>query len=178
MKSLFILTAFLLTSLKSNQDSKLVEPVECFYSWYITEQYLENPSYYQVPDFEKIGKKSYVFNLTQFQARLDKIPYFSESYKTKLIDQLIVCNEKMQKYEWDFEPEPMFNLEPCNYLWGDQWVGGQGENISDFEIDNIDFENKIVIVQIFIDDNPFVKSTVKLQESSDGYKISDINLEW
>jgi len=178
MKPLFIVLAFLITDIKCKQNPDLVTPVKSFYSWYLKEQYGNNSSYYQVPDYKKVSDGVYVFDLTQFQNRLSEIQYFSQSYKTKLINQLKSCNQEMMKYKWDAEPESMFNLKPCNYLWGNQWVGGQGENISDFRIKQVNSKNMTVVVQILVKDSPFVNSIVELEETEDGLKISDIKLDW
>lgn len=33
----------------------------------------------------------------------------------------------MMDYNWDYEPEPEFNINACNFLWRDRICGGVGE---------------------------------------------------
>ncbi|MEQ9219097.1 MAG: hypothetical protein RLO17_13700 [Cyclobacteriaceae bacterium] len=162
------------------KDSSAVEIVSKFYSWYINEAYQKSTSYYQVPGYKKVDVSKYIFNVDEYKDRLEDIYWFSDNYKEKLINQLKVCNEELMRFDWDAEPEPMFNLKPCNYLWGNQWVGGQGEKIDGFEIVLSERERELVIcnVNILIDNNVFVRSIVTLKEYNDEFQIIDISLDW
>lgn len=163
-----------------NEDSLAVKTVKEFYSWYINEAYPQSSSYYQIPNYKKLSNTSYVFDWDEYKTRLNTIHFFSEDYKQKLINQLEKCNEEMIKVEWESEPEPMFNIKVCNYLWGNPWVGGQGEKISGYKIESLSSEGnaKKCVVTILINNKPFVKSIVTIKKISDENKILDININW
>src|SRR5690606_9071872 len=116
----------------------------------------------------------------EYKLRLNSIRFFADSYKKHLIDQLAKCNEEMMKVEWEYEPEPMFNIKACNYLWGNPWVGGQGEEITGYKIQSVytQGDTKICTVDILINEKPFVKSIVHVKEIGDEYQIVGINLNW
>lgn len=164
----------------SNEDSVAIKTVNEFYDWYINDAYPKSVSYYQVPPFEKLDETTYVFDLREFKERINTIDYFSEDYKKKLVGRLENCNSEMRKIKWDYKPEPMFNIDACNYLWGNQWVGGQGERIDGYKIEKVqknsgDFS---VIVSILIEDKVFVRSHVLLTKRDDELKINNIKLVW
>ena len=86
----------------------------------------------------------------------------------------------MLKRTWEYEPEPQFNIRQCDYLWYDNWVGGQGENINGFRVVNgtqtgshVNFN-----VEILINDKVFTKSIVTLEKIEGNYQISNIELIW
>lgn len=166
--------------LNSEEDSLAVKIVEEFYDWYINEAYPKSTSYYQVPSYKKLNNTTYVFDVKEYKKRINTINYFSEAYKEKLVNRLENCNHQMRKVEWEYEPEPMFNIDACNYLWGNQWVGGQGEKISGFKIDAINSNGSevTVMVSILTGDKVFVRSKVLLNEREKKYLIQDIELEW
>jgi hypothetical protein len=118
--------------------------------------------------------------LEEDKKRINTIDYFSEGFKDKLITRLNNCNQEMRKVKWDYEPEPMFNIVACNYLWGNQWVGGQGEKITGFKIESAqsDSDDFLVIVEILTRDKVFVRSHVLLKKTGKEFKINDINLVW
>ncbi|MGK7389154.1 MAG: hypothetical protein ACNS60_02345 [Candidatus Cyclobacteriaceae bacterium M2_1C_046] len=161
-------------------DSTAETTVKSFYSWYLNEAYPKSTSYYQIPPYKKIDENTFIFDTEEYIKRLNTIPYFSTTYKRMLLNQLEVCNEEMMKIEWDYEPEPMFNIKACNYLWGNQWVGGQGEKISGFEIGKTEIinNNPIYNVNLFTDNGLFVKSVVTLEKEDGQFKIADIKLDW
>jgi hypothetical protein len=163
-----------------NQDSLALKTVKEFYDWYINEAYPKNTSYFQVPDYKKLDENTYIFDLEEDKKRINTIDYFSEGFKDKLITRLNNCNQEMRKVKWDYEPEPMFNIVACNYLWGNQWVGGQGEKINEFKIESIqsDSDDFLVIVEILIGDKFFVRPHVSLKKTGEEFKINDINLVW
>ena len=189
MKNIFVITILMIYALScrsndnklvGNEDSLAVKTVQGFYSWYIHEAYPKSTSHYQVPDYKKIDGTTYIFDLEDYKERLNTIKYFSKEYKQKLIDKLQACNQEMKETKWDYEPEPMFNIKACNYLWGNQWVGGQGEMIDGFQIDSIKVNNNTAesIVSILIDNKVFVRSILSLKKVGNEYKISDIVLDW
>ena len=164
----------------ASSDSLVVETVSKFYQWYINEAYPKSTSHYQVPGYKKLNETTYVFDLEEYRRRINTIDYFSEGYKEKLYDRLKNCNLEMQKVKWEYEPEPMFNIDACNYLWGNLWVGGQGEKITGFKIDKVAENDKQaeVIVLILIGDKVFVRSKALLSKIGREYKIEDIALVW
>ena len=164
----------------ANEDSLAAETVQEFYEWYINEAYSESTSYYQIPSYKKLSETTYVFDLEEYEERISTITYFSNSYKQMLTNRLQNCNQEMQKIVWDYEPEPMFNIKACNYLWGNQWVGGQGERIDGFNIESteVDSDEAKSVVNILIDDRVFVRSIVSLVKVNGNYKISNIRLDW
>ncbi len=187
MKTTSILFLFLLYALSClsnhinpNQDSLALKTVDDFYNWYINDAYPKSTSYFQVPPFEKLDETTYVFDLREFKKRINTIDYFSKSYKEKLVSMLESCNTEMRKIKWGFEPEPMFNIDTCNYLWGNQWVGGQGEKITGYKINGVEKSSDefSVIVSILIEDKTFVRSHVFLTKMDDKFKINDIKLIW
>ncbi|SHK98299.1 hypothetical protein SAMN04488028_1165 [Reichenbachiella agariperforans] len=186
MKDIITITVLAMYSLSCNSqnnssnDSSAVEVVNGFYSWYIEEAYPKSTSYYQVPSYKKLSGASYIFDLDELRQRLSTIDFFSQEYRNKLIEQLNVCNDEMLKIKWEYEPEPMFNIKECNYLWGNQWVGGQGEKISGYKIKDIETVEDTIkcTVQILIDDNVSVKSIVSTKKIDGEYKIININLDW
>lgn len=166
----------------SNQtpDPKAKKIVESFYKWYINDAYVNNPGYYQTPPFKKLEKGKYVFDKFELRKRLNQIKELSESYKITLLEKLEICNHEMFKRTWEYEPEPQFNIQQCDYLWYDNWVGGQGENINGFRIvngtqigSNVNFN-----VEILINDKVFTKSIVTLEMTEGNYQISNIELIW
>ncbi|HET8859932.1 hypothetical protein [Marivirga sp.] len=161
-------------------DSLAIRTVNKFYNWYINDAYPKSTSYYQVPTFDKLDATTYVFDLEEFNERINTIDYFSEDYKKKLVSRLENCNSEMRKIKWEHEPEPMFNIDACNYLWGNQWVGGQGENINGFKIEEVQVhsDDVLVIVSILIEDKTFVRSHVLLTKKDKEFKINDIKLVW
>lgn len=187
MKTTYLLVPFILYALSShsnhinpNQDSIALKTVNKFYDWYINDAYPKSTSYYQVPPFKKLDETTYIFDLREFKERINTIDYFSEDYKEKLVSLLESCNVEMRKIEWDYEPEPMFNIDACNYLWGNQWVGGQGEKITGYIIDKVEknSEEYSVMVSILMGDKTFVRSHVSLTKKDDEFKINDIKLIW
>ena len=164
----------------ANDDSLVVKTVQEFYEWYIHEAYPRSTSYYQVPYYKKLDETTYVFDLEEYKKRLSSLEYFSEGYKQRLMDRLQACNQEMKKVEWEYEPEPMFNIKACNYLWGNQWVGGQGELITGFRVDSVEASDgrAKTIVSILVDDRVFVQSILFLKKENDEYKIDDITLNW
>lgn len=163
-----------------NQDSLALKTVDEFYDWYINDAYPKSTSYYQVPTFEKLDETTYVFDLEEFKERLNTIDYFSEDYKKDLVKRLESYNAEMRKVKWEYEPEPMFNIDACNYLWGNQWVGGQGEKINGFKIEEVqkNSDKLSIIVGILINDETFVRSHVFLTKKDKEFKINDIKLVW
>lgn len=187
MKTISILILLIFNALPSdsshidpNQDSLALKTVGEFYNWYINDAYSKSTSYYQVPTFEKLDETTYVFDLREFKERVNTIDYLSENYKKKLVSRLESCNSEMRKVKWEYEPEPMFNIDACNYLWGNQWVGGQGEKIDGFKIEEVqtNANDASVIVCILIEDKTFVRSHLFLTKKDDQYKIHDIKLIW
>ncbi len=163
---------------KSNPDARKV--VEDFYAWYIDTAYKIEPGYYQIPPFKKINNSGYIFDKVELSKRLSKIDYLSELFKNDILNKLEVCNQQMKKKKWDYEPEPQFNISECDYLWYDNWVGGQGENINGFNIiketdTNLGFE---FMVEILINKNVFAKSKVNVAKEGKAYKIVSIELVW
>ena len=108
--------------------------VSQFFTWYIKEAGIRGSSYYQVPRYKKLSQTSYIFDINDLKKRLDKVFFFSEDFKTRQIEKLKLCNAEMQKISWDSEPESQFNVRACDYLWYDNWIGGQGEDIDGFSI--------------------------------------------
>jgi hypothetical protein len=111
---------------------------------------------------------------------LEKITFFSNEFKQQLVTKLNLCNSEMKKIAWDSEPESQFNIKACNYLWFDNWVGGQGENISGYEVLNelAEHDCKLVTIQIMVDEKPFTKTKVKVVRIDGSFKISDMELDW
>ena len=163
-----------------NTDSLAIKTVKEFYDWYINEAYPKSTSFYQVPGYKKLDETTYIFDLEEYKRRINTINYFSKGFKKKLITRLENCNQEMQKIEWEYEPEPMFNIDACNYLWGNQWVGGQGERISGFIIDetHTNGNEATVMVSILTGDKVFVRSKILLEMKEKEYKIEDIVLKW
>ena len=152
-----------------------------FYDWYISEAYPTRYDYYQVPPFVKQGKTTYLFDVLEYEKRLRTISALSERFINESVQRLTICNEEMQKIEWEAEPEPQFNIPPCNYLWGDTWVGGQGEEIDGFAIRSsaIQSDGSVVCtVDILIDQEKFVRSDVIVSKQDNIYKIDAIALLW
>ncbi|WKV10936.1 hypothetical protein [Marivirga harenae] len=185
MKTTSLLVPFILYTLSSHsnhtnpsQDSLVLQTVDKFYNWYINVAYPKSTSYYQIPPFEKLDETTYIFDLREFKERINTIDYFSEDYKEKLVSKLESCNAEMRKINWEYEPEPMFNINACNYLWGNQWVGGQGEKITGYKIDRDEknSEEYSVIVSILIEGKTFVRSHVFLTKKVDEFKINEIKL--
>lgn len=151
-----------------------------FFKWYLNEIKQKGQSYYQIPTYKKIDSKTYVFDIAEFKKRLEKITFFSNEFKQQLVTKLNLCNSEMKKIVWDFEPESQFNIKACNYLWFDNWVGGQGENISGYEVLNelAEHDCKLVTIQIMVDEKPFTKTKVKVVRIDGSFKISDMELDW
>lgn len=153
-----------------------------FFTWYINETKLRGPSYYQVPTYKKVAPKSYIFDIDDLKKRLRGIPFLSEKFKAAQVEKLKACNAEMQKVSWDSEPESQFNIRACDYLWYDNWVGGQGEDIDGFNIvDETETDNgnsAIFTVQITINGKPFTKSEVEVVRTDSTFKISSIHLNW
>jgi hypothetical protein len=166
--------------INSNPDSLAIKTAKEFYNWYIHDVYSKSTGYYQVPTFKKLNETTYIFDLAEFKGRINTIEYFTKDYKKKLVSKLKSCNAEMRKVKWDYEPEPMFNIVACNYLWGNQWVGGQGEKITGFKIESAqsDSDDFLVIVEILTRDKVFVRSHVLLKKTGKEFKINDINLVW
>lgn len=162
---------------RANPDARKV--VEDFYNWYI-DTYKNVFDYYQVPPFKKTGTTEYIFDKDTLSQRLNKIKYISEKYKANLLDKLELCNNEMKKKKWDYEPEPQFNISQCNYLWFDNWVGGQGENIDGFNIiSEVDNQSSIeFVVEILIKKKVFTKSKVTVEKEKNTYKVLNIELVW
>lgn len=178
---LFVLQLFFCqgcVSQKTNPNARKV--VEDFYNWYISDAYKNKFDYYQVPPFKNVGERKYVFDKEELKRRLLEIKYFSKNFRTRLLDKLDLCNDAMSKLDWDFEPEPQFNISQCNYLWFDNWIGGQGENINGFRIvkETNDGSNAEFIVEILINEKVFTKSKVQIEQLENNYLISDIVLIW
>lgn len=189
MKNIFVIILLMTYALSckasnkkpiANEDSLAIKTVQEFYDWYINEAYPKSTSYYQVPGYKKLDKFTYIFDLEEYEERLNTIKYFSENYKQKLINKLQNCNQEMQKIKWEYEPEPMFNIEACNYLWGNQWIGGQGERVDGFKVESIKIKNGEAecVVNILINNRSFVQSIVLLEKARNEYKISNIDLNW
>jgi hypothetical protein len=162
----------------NNSDARKV--VESFYKWYIDDAYKNEFDYYQVPPFKKIGDKEYIFDKVELGIRLNKIKQLSEKYKKNILEKLEMCNREMQKKKWQQEPEPQFNIRQCDYLWYDNWLGGQGESISGFKIiKEINSQTGVeFIVEILIDKKLFTKSKVLVEKEKGYFKISNIELIW
>ena len=189
MKNAFVVTLLLgyALSCRSNnieraviEDSLAANTVQKFYQWYIHEAYPKSTSYYQIPSYRKLDETTYVFDLEEYEERLNTVPYFSDTYRQTLISRLRNCNREMREVAWDYEPEPMFNIKACNYLWGNQWVGGQGEVIGGFKVDSIEVDGSKAksVVSILTGGRVFVRSIVSLEKIKGNYKISGIELSW
>jgi hypothetical protein len=185
MKSLYIILIPIISSFgcydkKAKNDSGAKKVVEEFYSWYISDAYKNKFDYYQVPPFKKIAEGKYVFDKDELVRRLNGIRFFSERLKAELLNKLEVCNQQMQKQIWDSEPEPQFNIAECNYLWFDNWVGGQGEEIDGYNVidEKVQGNNVEIIVEIMINKKRFTKSKVLTVKEGGAYKIDNIELVW
>jgi hypothetical protein len=154
--------------------------VNDFYSWYIKNAYQTTPSYYQIPPFKRLATSQYVFDRDELAKRLNKISYLSEAYKKGLLDKLNECNHQMKKRKWQHEPEPQFNITECDYLWYDNWVGGQGEKVDGFNIvkENPGSSTTDFIVEILINKKVFSRSRVTVGIEERDYKILNIELIW
>jgi hypothetical protein len=161
-------------------NSEPVKIVTNFFAWYIYDSYKQRPGYFQFPPYKKIAENSFIFDLEEFEKRLNEIQYLSNSFKISLVKKLEICNSEMKKMSWDSEPEPQFNIKACDYLWYDNWIGGQGENIDGFKIidSNVIGDNVEVLVQVSIAGKPFVKVNVDVGLEEKKYKIFNIQLKW
>jgi hypothetical protein len=159
-------------------DSTAVAVVNGFFSWYIEKAYAHKPGYYQLPPYKKLNPESYIFDITEYQKRIGEIEFFSSAFKKTLSDKLNTCNTEMQKVSWDSEPESQFNIKACDYLWYDNWVGGQGENIDGFKIvsETSKTDAIVVLVQMTIDDEPYSHVNVEVKREDGVYRISGIQL--
>lgn len=162
----------------SNPEARKV--VFDFYEWYINDAYKNLHDYYQVPGIKKIGDQKYIFDKNELKNRLDEIPYLSQSYKEEILGKMETCNGMMNKKKWDHEPEPQFDIRECDYLWFDNWVGGQGENISGFNIvsEKEQGPDTEFIVEIQINQKRFTKSKVTVKDENGTFKIATIELVW
>jgi hypothetical protein len=164
----------------SRTNSKESVLTRQFFDWYISEVRENGNSYYHVPPYQKINDTSYIFDIKEFEKRLKKITFFALAFRKTLVAKLEGCNSEMKKVKWDSEPESQFSIKTCDYLWGDNWVGGQGEEISGYEIigETAEGDAQLVTVQIFVGGKPYAKSQVLVAKEADKYKIFDIRLDW
>ena len=163
------------------EDSLAKDVIARFYEWYIFDAYENKYDYYQIPSYSKINETTYVFNEEEYEKRLREVKFLSEKFIENSVIRLNACNGKMRKIEWESEPEPQFNIQECNYLWGDTWIGGQGENINGFTIKSLEVQpdGRVQgIVDILIDKKKFVQSEVMLSKQDEAYKIDAIELVW
>jgi hypothetical protein len=165
---------------QSNDQRDARETIEKFYQWYIHEAYPKVFDYYQIPPYKKICQKKYLFNKNELKVRLEKVKHLSNEYINSSLEKLEICNTEMLKLDWDAEPESQFNTRACDYLWFDNWVGGQGEDIDGFRIVNEVASNDRVVfmVEILIQKDVFTKSKVSVKIEGGVYKITDIELIW
>lgn len=180
---LLVFSLFFCSSKRTNQTNEENNPreiIEGFYKWYIHEAYPKVYDYYQIPPYKKVGETKYIFNKTELRARLSKVKFLSNEYINFTLDKLEACNAEMLKIDWDAVPESQFNIRQCDYLWFDNWLGGQGENIDGFRIvsevntkDGIEFT-----VEILINKEIFTHSKVTVKKEEEKYKINKIELVW
>ncbi|GCC51974.1 hypothetical protein SanaruYs_22050 [Chryseotalea sanaruensis] len=165
---------------QSNDQKNSRETVEKFYLWYIKDAYPKDFSYYQIPPYKKVDQKKYAFDNNEHKARLEKVKYLSKEYINSSLEKLEICNTEMLKLDWDAQPESQFNIRACDYLWFDNWVGGQGEDIDGFRIVNEVASNDRVVfmVEILIQKDVFAKSKVTVKKEDGIYKITNIELIW
>lgn len=167
---------------KNNTDSlsEAKAVVTKFYSWYINDIYKNTYGGYLLPRYKKVKNQTYVFDEKELSDKLNKISYLSTNYKNRLMEKLRLCNQEVSKIKWESKPESQFNSKNCGYLWFDNWVGGQGEDIDGFKIiAQTDVANSTKFtVQITINGNPFTKSEVEVIRVDSAYKISSISLNW
>jgi hypothetical protein len=114
--------------------------------------------------------------------KMRKAGYFSENFIKNDSIKIVACNNAMLKYTWDNEPEPEFNIQPCNFLWKDRIIGGQGENLDSFKVLETIMKNDsiaIVNVDIYEKDKRSYNAKVEvIKTSNTTLKINTIELEW
>lgn len=161
--------------MEDTMNKQVVKPVTDFYDWYI------NTSYGKISEVPSLIQKNdsiYVYNENELREYLSTVPHLSEKFIENEMMKLAKCNDALQFISWEEKPEGDFNVEPCNYLWSYQWVGGQGDEITNFKISTIS-ENQdsySVIVQIMAQNVEHVKSEVLVSKVS--LKIDNIELIW
>ncbi len=170
---------------EANPDSLSRKVVNDFYTWYINDVYFKgNYDYDHAPYKNYSGK--FGLDIEVYKEKLNKVVFFSESFKEKLLEQNKKCNEAMLSADLkDFDPEYDAdfylgkNNTLCDFLWQSRWFGSQeGEN-KKFEV--LDGFSKregtyIYTVQTFIYDKPFTKYEVVIIKEGDFFKIASILL--
>jgi hypothetical protein len=176
------------TNVSSNSASKTegkdayTNFVKEFYSWYLNKIYKTYKEFYFLPGYTKLTETAYIFNISPVIEKMRSSGYFSKNFIQNDSIKIADCNKEMLKYKWENEPEPEFNIQPCNFLWKDQIVGGQGENLDNFKIIETNIKNDsiaIVSIDIFEKEKRLYNAKVEvLKDGKDGYKINSIELEW
>lgn len=163
----------------NSHNSNADTTVDQFFDWYINGIYPETQGSYLLVSYEKQGHKKYIFNEQEYQEKITSIPFFTRSLKDSLIGNIRKCNAKMLKYDWDYEPEPQFNIDECSYLWYDSWIGGQGEDINGYTIDHVksDHTSSWFKVTTLINDAPFSIVRVSVVKVQNDYKINHLQLD-
>jgi len=169
---------------KINSDSLSKNVVYDFYKWYINDVYLKHINDYDHAPYKKYDNNKYGLDIDEYKTNLNRVSFFSQSFKERLIEVNIKCNEAMLKADLDgFNPDydADFSLDNnsclCNYLWQNQWYGSQEGKNNKFEIldDFLKKEGKYTYtVQTFMYDAPFTQYEVVVIKESNLFKIESI----
>lgn len=151
-----------------------------FYSWYINDIYKDTYAGFLVPHIKKVKDQTYVFDEKELSRKLNTIPYLTTNYKNHLMNKMRLCNEEISKLRWESEPESQFNSKNCDYLWFDNWVGGQGEDIDGFRISDESIQQATfkVTVEVMTGKSVFTKAIVTVVKEDNSFLIDDIVLDW
>lgn len=165
-----------------SEDEEVKNYVSNFYTWYIFNIYKSYKSKYFLPNYVKRGESKYIFDTQIMIKKLRNTGYFSENFIKRDSMRVSLCNAEMLKIDWEYEPEPEFNISLCNFLWKDRIVGGQGEDLDSFECKDVrKLANGfyLVIVDLYEKRQKSYSAKVHIKVLGDQkFQIEEIELEW
>ncbi len=158
-------------------DSLSKKVVHEFYKWYVNDVYFKRIYDYNHAKYKKYDKNKYGLDVPAYRDKINGVKYFSNKFKSSLVERNERCNDEMLKFNWDFEPEPNFNIPACSFIWDTEWFGSQENLDKNFKILN-DFIKKDsyyeYTVQSYLNNKPLFQYNIEVIKEDDSFKINSI----
>jgi hypothetical protein len=163
----------------TTNPKKYSSVVNRFYTYYISEYNRRKKSWLS-PEIINISDTTYCLNKKAYIDTLKILGYFSSKFIFHESEKIKKCNQELSKIVWINGMDGTFDFLPsCDFCWVDNWIFGQGEEITGFEIvsEKIEKDNIAKIsVEFFSDNSSFSKANITVIKETDGYKIDSIYL--
>lgn len=157
--------------------------VENFYNWYLSDVYIpyldqDKQNLYQ-PEIKQKGNSAYIVDTTRYFNLLRAQPFFSENFIAGERQLIATCNTALKSEKLTEEAEVVNGVELCTFLSYDRWVGGQGEEIRNFGIEEVkELGNKaeVKVSTLTPENSMVVQLLIKLSKEDRKWQIDNITV--